>query len=94
MRIRRRRTRSRQGPKHGSERLALSRLPDRPAFRSRVTFDTGVHYPLALTQQTAYQEFLREPCPEAEGWAAECVSFPCFPEMTDDEIEAVCRAIR
>ena len=22
------------------------------------------------------------------------VSFPCFPEMTDDEIEAVCRAIR
>ena len=32
------------------------------------------------------------PCPEAERWAAECVSLPCFPEMTDDEIEAVCRA--
>ena len=74
--------------------LCVARLPDRPAFRSRVTFDTGVHYPLALTQQPAYREFLREPCPEAEGWAAECVSFPCFPEMTDDEIEAVCRAIR
>ncbi len=74
--------------------LCVARVPDRSAFRSRVSFDTGVHYPLALTQQPAYREFVREPCPEAEGWAAECVSFPCFPEMTDDEIEAVCRAIR
>jgi dTDP-3-amino-3,4,6-trideoxy-alpha-D-glucose transaminase len=74
--------------------LCVARVPDRSAFRSRVSFDTGVHYPLALTQQPAYREFVREPCPEAEGWAAECVSFPCFPEMTDDEIETVCRAIR
>jgi dTDP-4-amino-4,6-dideoxygalactose transaminase len=74
--------------------LCVARVPDRSAFRSRVSFDTGVHYPLALTQQPAYREFVREACPEAEAWAAECVSFPCFPEMTDDEIEAVCRAIR
>jgi dTDP-4-amino-4,6-dideoxygalactose transaminase len=74
--------------------LCVARVPDRPAFRERVPFDTGVHYPLALTEQPAYREFVRGPCPEAEGWAAECVSFPCFPEMTDDEIEAVCRAIR
>jgi dTDP-3-amino-3,4,6-trideoxy-alpha-D-glucose transaminase len=74
--------------------LCVARVPDRSAFRSRVSFDTGVHYPLALTQQPAYREFAREACPEAEAWAAECVSFPCFPEMTDDEIEAVCRAIR
>ena len=69
-------------------------LRDRDTFRDRVPFDTGVHYPRTLTQQPAYQEFVRSPCPEAERWAAECVSFPCFPEMTDDEIEAVCRAIR
>jgi dTDP-4-amino-4,6-dideoxygalactose transaminase len=74
--------------------LCVARVPDRETFRDRVTFDTGVHYPLALTQQPAYQEFVRSPCPEAEQWAAECVSFPCFPELTDDEIEAVCRAIR
>jgi dTDP-4-amino-4,6-dideoxygalactose transaminase len=74
--------------------LCVARVPDRATFRERVPFDTGVHYPLALTQQPAYQEFFRSPCPEAERWAAECVSFPCFPEMTDDEIEAVCRAIR
>jgi dTDP-3-amino-3,4,6-trideoxy-alpha-D-glucose transaminase len=74
--------------------LCVARVPDRDAFRMRVPFDTGVHYPRALTQQPAYQEFVRSPCPEAERWAAECVSFPCFPELTDDEIEAVCRAIR
>jgi dTDP-4-amino-4,6-dideoxygalactose transaminase len=74
--------------------LCVARVPDRDAFRNRVPFDTGVHYPRALTQQPAYEQFVRSPCPEAERWAAECVSFPCFPEMTDDEIEAVCRAIR
>jgi dTDP-4-amino-4,6-dideoxygalactose transaminase len=74
--------------------LCVARVPDRDAFRDRVPFGTGVHYPRALTQQPAYQEFVRAECPEAERWAAECVSFPCFPEMTDDEIEAVCRAIR
>ena len=74
--------------------LCVARVPDRDAFRKRVPFDTGVHYPRALTQQPAYEQFVRSPCPQAERWAAECVSFPCFPEMTDDEIEAVCQAIR
>jgi dTDP-4-amino-4,6-dideoxygalactose transaminase len=74
--------------------LCVARVPDRARFRDRVPFGTGVHYPLALTQQPAYRQFVVAGCPEAESWAAECVSFPCFPEMTDDEIEAVCRAIR
>ena len=74
--------------------LCVARVADRATFRDRVPFGTGVHYPRALTQQPAYRQFARVECPEAESWAAECVSFPCFPEMTDDEIEAVCRAIR
>ncbi len=74
--------------------LCVARVPDRDELRLRLPFDTGVHYPRALTQQPAYERFVRSACPEAERWAAECVSFPCFPEMTDDEIEAVCRAIR
>jgi dTDP-4-amino-4,6-dideoxygalactose transaminase len=69
-------------------------VPDRDAFRRSLPFDTAVHYPRALTSQPAYASFVRGACPQAERWAAECVSFPCFPEMTDDEIEAVCRAIR
>ena len=57
-------------------------------------FATGVHYPIALTGQPAYAEFVRRACPSAEAWARECVSLPCFPEMTDDEIEAVCRSLQ
>jgi dTDP-3-amino-3,4,6-trideoxy-alpha-D-glucose transaminase len=73
--------------------LCTLRTGDRDAFRARLPFATGVQYPRALTQQPAYAQFGREPCPEAERWAAECVTLPCFPELTDDEIEVVCRAI-
>jgi dTDP-3-amino-3,4,6-trideoxy-alpha-D-glucose transaminase len=74
--------------------LCVARVDDRDEFRARMPFDTAVHYPRALTQQPAYRQYVREPCPEAESWAAECVSLPCFPEMADDEIEVVCRALR
>jgi dTDP-4-amino-4,6-dideoxygalactose transaminase len=50
---------------------------------------TAVHYPRALTQQPAYARLFPSACPEAEGWAAECVSLPCFPEMTESEIDCV-----
>jgi dTDP-3-amino-3,4,6-trideoxy-alpha-D-glucose transaminase len=73
--------------------LCVARVPDRDAFRRSVPFETGVHYPRTLTQQPAYDRFVRAACPEAEAWAAECVSLPCFPEMTDDEIGVVCRAL-
>jgi dTDP-4-amino-4,6-dideoxygalactose transaminase len=79
-------------PRHVYHLCAL-RVRDRDAFRARVPFATGVQYPRALTQQPAYAQFRREPCPEAERWAAECVTLPCFPELTDHEIEVVCRAI-
>jgi dTDP-3-amino-3,4,6-trideoxy-alpha-D-glucose transaminase len=74
--------------------LCVARFADRDAFRGRMPFGTAVHYERALTQQAAYQELARAACPEAESWAGECVSLPCFPEMTDDEIEVVCRALR
>ena len=73
--------------------LCVARLHDRDGFRARVPFATALHYPLAMTQQPAYRQFVRSPCPEAERWASECVSLPCFPELTDDEIEVVCRAL-
>ncbi|MEX1007111.1 MAG: DegT/DnrJ/EryC1/StrS family aminotransferase [Acidimicrobiia bacterium] len=78
---------------HHVYHLCVSRVPDRDAFRARMPFGTGVHYPRALTEQPAYLQFVSAPCPEAEAWAAECVSLPCFPEMTDDEIGVVCRAL-
>jgi dTDP-4-amino-4,6-dideoxygalactose transaminase len=74
--------------------LCVARIADRDAFRAQMPFGTSVQYPRALTQQPAYRQFVRDPCPEAESWAGECVSLPCFPEMTDDEIEIVCNALR
>lgn len=74
--------------------LCVARVENRDVVRERLPFDTAVHYPRALTQQSAYQSYVRSPCPESESWAAECLSFPCFPELTDDEIEVVCRALR
>ncbi len=54
---------------------------------------TGVHYPLALTQQPAYRHLARAACPQAEAWAAECVTLPCFAHLTDAEVDHVTRAL-
>lgn len=72
--------------------LAVARVSDRDAFRetlSRQGVSTGVHYPLAVNQQPAYRHLQRSDCPQAEAWAATCVSLPCFPEIADDEISHV-----
>jgi dTDP-4-amino-4,6-dideoxygalactose transaminase len=74
--------------------LCVARVPGRDAWRAERPFDTAVHYPRALTQQPGYGRFRHGECPEAESWAAECVSLPCFPELTDEEIEAVCRGLQ
>ncbi len=72
--------------------LAVVRVPGRHLVRAWLAergVATGVHYPLALTQQPAYRRFARQACPKAEAWAAECVTVPCFPEMAEHEIDRV-----
>ena len=54
---------------------------------------TAVHYPLAITQQPAYRALATRPCPVAEAWAAEAVTVPCAPELTDEEVETVASAL-
>ena len=76
--------------------LAVALTPNRDEFRQEMLkhdIATGVHYPLALTQQPALQQFVSAACPVAEKWANECVSLPCFPELTDDEVDDVCAAL-
>lgn len=76
--------------------LAVLRSADRANTRAALEaagVATAVHYPLAITQQPAYRHLRHAPCPEAEAWAAECVSVPCFPEMTEPEIDRVCDAL-
>ena len=72
------------------------RVDDREQFRAALAergVETGVHYPLALTQQPAYEHLAVHRCRESEAWAAECVSLPCFPELTDDEVARVAGAL-
>jgi aminotransferase EvaB len=76
--------------------LAVFRTATREATRARLAalgVLTAVHYPLALTQQPAYRGLATAPCPTAEAWAAECVTVPCFPELTDAEVETVSAAL-
>jgi dTDP-4-amino-4,6-dideoxygalactose transaminase len=76
--------------------LCVVRTAHRDEFRAALSdagVATAVHYPLAITQQPAYLHLNRADCPEAEAWAAQCVTLPCFPEMTDVEIDTVASSL-
>ena len=76
--------------------LCVLRSDQRQHVRDRLTsagVATAVHYPLALTQQPAFRSVFSDVAPVAEAWAAECISVPCFPEMTVAEIDTVAAAL-
>jgi len=76
--------------------LCVLRSTQRDAMRAALAESgvaTAIHYPLAITEQPAYRRFTVERCPESEAWARECVSVPCFPEMTNVEIDQVGAAL-
>ncbi len=76
--------------------LCVVRSPHRDDLRAELAareVATAIHYPLAVTQQPGYRHFARHACPEAERWASECVSLPCFPELSDVEVEVVASAL-
>jgi dTDP-4-amino-4,6-dideoxygalactose transaminase len=77
--------------------LLVARVPSarRQQVADKLAADgigTGVHYPLALSQQPALAPWAR-PCPEAEAAAAEVLSLPMDPLMTDAEVDRVCEAL-
>jgi dTDP-4-amino-4,6-dideoxygalactose transaminase len=76
--------------------LAVFRAADRGSAQdllAELGVATAVHYPLALTQQPAFAGIFAAPCPVAEAWARECVTVPCFPELTDAEVDHVAIAL-
>ena len=76
--------------------LAVFRSADRVATALRwsvMASPRAVHYPLAIPQQPAYRDYTHASCRQSEGWAAECISVPCFPEMTEAEVDRVCTAL-
>jgi dTDP-4-amino-4,6-dideoxygalactose transaminase len=70
---------------------------DRPAMISSLAergIGTGVHYPVALPDQSALPELQGAEAPVARDWAAREVSLPMFPGLTEEEIDAVTTAIQ
>jgi dTDP-4-amino-4,6-dideoxygalactose transaminase len=54
---------------------------------------TGVHYPVPCHQQPPLRRYAHGPLPVAERAAAQVLSLPLFPHMTDGQVDAVCEAL-
>jgi hypothetical protein len=57
---------------------------------------TGIHYPMPVHLQPAYKGRVRlwDGCRKTEKAAAEVLSLPLYPELTDDQVQTICQALR
>jgi dTDP-3-amino-2,3,6-trideoxy-4-keto-D-glucose/dTDP-3-amino-3,4,6-trideoxy-alpha-D-glucose/dTDP-2,6-dideoxy-D-kanosamine transaminase len=78
--------------------LAVGLTPHRDkvvAALSAAGVRTDVHYPIPDHRQPAFaHDFTHLSLPVTEEVACQVVSLPCFPELTDVEVEGVCDALR
>lgn len=73
--------------------LLVVRVPARDTVRAelgRRGVQTGIHYPVPCHLQPPLARFAATPLPVAEQAAAELVSLPMFPHMTDEQVDYVC----
>lgn len=77
--------------------LAVAVADDRPALADHLAaagIRTDVHYPVADHRQPAFEAEYRDvSLPTTERLAASVLSLPLFPELTDLEVDRVCRAL-
>ncbi len=79
--------------------LYVVRADDRDGLRKFLAdhdISTGIHYPVPLHLQPAYRHlgYARGDFPVAEELADSIVSLPCYPEITDGQLEQVVTAVR
>lgn len=80
--------------------LAVALCDDRDAFRAFMSergVDTDIHYPVLDCDQVGWAELPMkgmENLAISRGSVSRLCSVPCYPDMTSDEIEQVCLAIR
>ena len=75
------------------------RTADRDGYAAALKAEgiaTGIHYPVPVHLQPAHADLGYGPgsFPEAERAAAEVLSLPIFPEMTDEQVQTVAAAVR
>ena len=68
--------------------IQTPRRDELKAFLESRGIGTNIHYATATHQQPAYLPWYR-PCPVAEQTVNEILSLPCWPSMTDDQIDYV-----
>jgi dTDP-4-amino-4,6-dideoxygalactose transaminase len=93
--------RSPQRAKYGTHifHLYVIRAPRRDALMACLAeqgIETIIHYPIPVHLQEAYGDLQinKGSLPAAEKAAEEIVSLPLYPEIRDDEVEAVAESIR
>jgi dTDP-4-amino-4,6-dideoxygalactose transaminase len=75
------------------------RVRDRAAVQAQfraLGIGTNVHYPLPVHRQPAYQHRVAlgpSLCPQTEHAAAEVLSLPMYPELSDAQVDRVCEAL-
>ena len=79
--------------------LCIARHPDRDALRCRLEekgVSTAIHYPILDHHQPSIQgmPWRAMELPATNSAQAEILTLPCFPEMTESEINYVCDMIR
>ena len=80
--------------------LYVVRVPNRDAVQAKLRaagIGSGIHYPLPVHLQPAYRHRVAlgaAGCQATEAAAAEVLSLPLYPELTDDEVAQVATALR
>jgi dTDP-4-amino-4,6-dideoxygalactose transaminase len=80
--------------------LYVVRTTRRDAIQARLReagIGTGVHYPVPVHQQPAYQGRVAlgsGGCPETEAVSQEILSLPLYPDLTDEQVATICEALQ
>jgi len=76
--------------------VALDRRDEAAARLATVGIQTGLHYPIPLHLQPAYDDlgYVRGSFPVAERLADRCLSLPISPSLSDAQIDYVCDRIQ
>jgi dTDP-4-amino-4,6-dideoxygalactose transaminase len=80
----------------GVYHLAVVRVPGRERVEQRLAamgIQTGIHYPVPCHRQAPYLSFADGRLPAAEEAAAEILSLPIFPHISDGQVARVCEAV-
>ena len=68
-------------------------VPERNLVREQLAdrgIESGIHYPVPIHLQDAFQEYWKAPLHVVESAARQILSLPLFPAMTSDQIGYVC----